>query len=113
MRLIIFHGRDDPNQELDDWGYDGPTIYDVVALHGTYGNLNVFFASDAAAAKANEQTGWDRFCSRALRMKFHEELLVLSESDGCVRYYGDWEFQVVSNELRDDKWPNANSVEGI
>jgi hypothetical protein len=34
--LQLFHGRDDPNEEMDDFGYDGPTIGPLEYLQLTY-----------------------------------------------------------------------------
>ncbi len=105
MRLLILHGRDDPNQDLDYWGYSGPTLREVVAIHGTYGRLNVFFGSETAAVEARRQTGWARFCDLTLTMRFQEDLLVLTEPDGFTRYYGDWELQ--ADRFGSPPWPDT------
>jgi len=34
--IHLFHGRDTPDEILDDWGYDGPTIGPVQYVHITY-----------------------------------------------------------------------------
>jgi hypothetical protein len=105
---------------MDDWGDVGPTIEDVVAVHGTYGNMNVFFASNAAAARAHQQTGWRHFDAHALTMRFHEDMLMLTEADGRTRYYGDWEFQTqtgtgepvgTSDQRQPDSWTVDVSIE--
>lgn len=40
MYLRLFHGRTDPNQQMDDWGSDGPLI-GPVNISWTYGWLRI------------------------------------------------------------------------
>jgi len=88
LRLLILHGRKSPDENLDDWGPDGPTVYGIDAIHWTYGNANVFFESEEAAEIAQRLTGWETFDEKALSMRFHGDLLVVNGM-----YYGDWEIQ--------------------
>lgn len=37
MQLYLFHGRKTPDEHLQDWGFDGPTINEITSLTGTYG----------------------------------------------------------------------------
>lgn len=34
--LRLFHGRDDPDQEMDDWGFEGPILGPLRYVHITY-----------------------------------------------------------------------------
>jgi hypothetical protein len=34
--LHLFHGRDTPEQELEDWGKEGPCLGPLSSVHGTY-----------------------------------------------------------------------------
>ena len=36
--IHLFHGRKHPNQDMEDWGYDGPTIGPFASIHITYLN---------------------------------------------------------------------------
>jgi hypothetical protein len=36
--LELFHGRHDPEEDLDDWGFDGPVIGPLPFFHMTYGS---------------------------------------------------------------------------
>jgi hypothetical protein len=36
LYLHLFHGRDRPDQSLDDWGFDGPHFGPLSAVHQTY-----------------------------------------------------------------------------
>ncbi len=35
LYLGLFHGRDDPNEQMRDWGFNGPTIGPLVWCHTT------------------------------------------------------------------------------
>jgi len=94
LQLRLFHGRADPDEDMDDWGFDGPIIRDIVAIHFTYmSDVNVFFASPGACLMAYYATGWERFDDVALNMKFYDGLVRLEHSDNTLEYYGDWEIQ--------------------
>lgn len=36
LRFRLFHGRQDPEQQMDDWGMDGP-VFPASFVHTTYG----------------------------------------------------------------------------
>jgi hypothetical protein len=38
--IALFHGRDKEDEDLDDWGYDGP-IVGPVSITGTYGTIKL------------------------------------------------------------------------
>ncbi|HAU0134624.1 TPA: hypothetical protein JBF03_10640 [Legionella pneumophila] len=64
MQLYLFHGRKRPDEHLQDWGFDGPTINEITSLTGTYGEMYVHFENEQHLYKAQKQTGgiiW-RFC---------------------------------------------------
>jgi hypothetical protein len=86
MQLHLFHGRTTPDESLQDWGFDGPTINEITSLTGTYGELYVHFENEQHLYKAQKQTGWDIFGDFALALRFQEDLL--QTADG---YFGDWE----------------------
>ncbi len=39
--LNIFHGRNHPSEELDDWGFDGPVVGPLASVGWTYGNIRL------------------------------------------------------------------------
>lgn len=41
--LRLFHGRDDPDAHLADWGFDGPVLGPFDSIRFTYGSLLLFF----------------------------------------------------------------------
>lgn len=69
MYLHLFHGRDNPRQEMDNWGFDGPVLR-VYGCHVVYGTV-------AIALHETED-------------KWHH----LTDVDGCLyyngQYFGDW-----------------------
>lgn len=50
--LHLFHGRDTVDEDMDDWGYDGPTIGPLEFVHTTYGdNIKFHFTYHADAVE--------------------------------------------------------------
>ena len=41
LSVRLFHGRKHPDEQLDDWGFDGPCIGPVSSVHLTYLNLRI------------------------------------------------------------------------
>lgn len=37
LYIRLFHGRTDPDQDMDDWGTDGPVFGPYLFAHTTYG----------------------------------------------------------------------------
>jgi len=67
--IRLFHGRTNPDQDMDDWGFDGPVLDPYQFVHTTY-------ASHVKLGKL------DGNC---------DELLIYGDMlyyDDC--YYGDW-----------------------
>jgi hypothetical protein len=70
MYLHLFHGRMDPEEDMEDWGDDGPLFGPLQYAHVTY-------CSDIKLEMADgRQPEW---------LRFHEDMV---EFDGV--YYGDW-----------------------
>jgi len=82
--LKLFHGRDSPKEDMDDWGYDGPTIGPLQYVHTTY-------ATDVKVCFADAETE---------RKFFPDETPCFPDSrqfpinDDCIEFdkklYGDW-----------------------
>ena len=76
--LKLFHGRKQPNQQMDDWGFDGPVFGPLKFVHTTYGCHIKFNEED--------QDGCELF---------------IDEDSDMIRYdgdyYGDW--SVFDNDL--------------
>ena len=58
MKLVLFHGRIDPKEDMHDWGFSGPHIEDVNYVHWTYNSrLVVGFKTQQSAERARTITG--------------------------------------------------------
>lgn len=93
--LVLLHGRHDRDQEMKDWGFNGPVLRNVAWVHWTYGTMNVAFTSRAAAEAAAEQTGWHWFDEHVLEMTVDEDMVVIRPNFGRddPQYFGDFELQ--------------------
>lgn len=86
MQMLLFHGRKDPDENLDDWGFDAPIIENVAALYVTYqDNFRVQFQTQEDAEIAHKLTGWDFWDHYTLLMTIHDDMI--QTKDG---YFGDW-----------------------
>lgn len=81
--IRLFHGRTDPEQQMDDWGTDGPVLGPYEFAHTTYG-------WDIKLGKP------DGNCDELF---LHEDMLYY---DGV--YYGDWSV-FDERTLNDGKYP--------
>ena len=70
MYLRLFHGRTDPNQDMDDWGSDGPVLGPYKFAHTTYQSFLKLGRPDGSC---------DELYIVGPDMVFYD----------CV-YYGDW-----------------------
>jgi hypothetical protein len=80
LYLGLFHGRDDPNEKMHGWGFNGPTIGPLVWCHTTYANdVKIEFES---ACDAKRYFG-DDLTQQDFGIK--GDMLVFAG-----KYYGDW-----------------------
>jgi hypothetical protein len=93
MKLILLHGRDNPNEDMTDWGYLGPDIENVRYIHSVYSNFTIGFKSRRDAILAHSLTGWPFFDDMVLEMCFFDDLVVCCPENKKKSYYGDWELQ--------------------
>lgn len=90
FQLYLFHGRTHPEENLDDWGFEGPTLKGVLYVHVTYmQTLTVGFNNKENFQKALTETGWRVWDDLTLEMSIVDDLV--QTEDG---YFGDWELQV-------------------
>ena len=97
LYLRLFHGRNEPNQQLEDWGEDGPIFGPLQWFHVTYNSHYRF------ALEGNETGDTDG------EFRFYRDLLYYNE-----KYYGDWSlFMATKKDLKEfntSKPPNASRV---
>jgi hypothetical protein len=72
--LKLLHGRDDPRQQMNDWGYDGPVLGPFEAVHFTYATHVRCFPQGSDGD------------SEAMELCYHEDMLVHGG-----KFYGDFE----------------------
>ena len=69
LYIRLFHGRCDPDQQMDNWGSDGPIFGPYVFVHTTYGSF----------LRLGRQDG---ICDE---LHVHEDMVYYNGI-----YYGDW-----------------------
>jgi hypothetical protein len=87
MQLHLYHGRKTPDEDMDDWGFDGPTLLGVEWMAVTYmSTFRVKFKTVEQAQAAQALTGWEYFADNdQLEIQQNGSLIA---ADG--NYYGDW-----------------------
>lgn len=90
MNLALSDGRTTPDEELDDWGFDGPTLHGVYSVVQRYRTrTTVKFVSKAATEVARLLTGWRRWDDDVLEIQWQDDLIEIVEPDGRRRYFAD------------------------
>jgi hypothetical protein len=79
LYLGLFHGRNDPTDQMIDWGFNGPLIGPLTFVHTTYtSTIKLDFVSDKDARRY--------FPNQGDHMLTVSEDMVLFDS----KFYGDW-----------------------
>ena len=91
MRLYLNHGRASLDQDMDDWGGNGPRLR-CTGIHQTYDtSVNVHFANRADYDAALKATGWEPWePGAALIMRREGDCVRCDPADGPTCFYGDW-----------------------
>lgn len=88
LYLGLFHGRVDPKQQMDDWGFQGPMIGPLRWVHTTYTkNIRIEFESASDAPLFFNAHRVEHF------LEIDGDMLVFEK-----KYYGDWTVYVVAPE---------------
>lgn len=97
FKLYMFHGRVNPDEQLEDWGFEGPTLDGIIGFHNTYlTTYRVKFVDKASYDKALTITGWNTWADASdlmLELQFTGDMLY-TVANGESKYYGDWGFTV-------------------
>jgi len=88
LYIRLFHGRTNPDQNMDDWGFDGPVLGPYKFVHTTY----------------TSRIKLGRLDGNCDELFIHEDMLYY---DGC--YYGDW--SVFCKKLLKDSKYQASEFE--
>lgn len=90
MDLILLHGRETSDQEMDDLGFVGPTLHGVHSLQQRYrATTTVKFLNGACADTARLLTGWQVWDENVLEVAWRNELVEICDEAGRMRFYGD------------------------
>lgn len=90
MRFILFHGRHNKDDKLNDWGFDGPTLRNIDYIRSTYSNMTVIFYDREACDKAKKQTGWkEGSFENSLEVSNAGELIQTKEG-----FFGDYTIEI-------------------
>lgn len=88
LYLGLFHGREDPRQRMDDWGFNGPMIGPLQWFHTTYNcTLRIAFESEADGQRYFGVRQKEHF------LQLDRDLLAFNG-----QYYGDWTVYYVAPE---------------
>ena len=90
LNIKLYNGRNDPEEELDDWGFEGPLLENVKAVQWTYGaEIKIHFHTEEDQRKARELTGWNTLGPEGLCAYVGGEYIETEVND-VVSYYGDF-----------------------
>ncbi len=88
LKMDIYHGRKDPDEDLDECGFEGPTIKGIARIQVTYiHNFRLFFSTREALEEAVKQTGWRELDVDILEVPIRGENELIKTKDG---YFGDY-----------------------
>lgn len=80
LALRLMHGREDPEEDMDDWGCEGPTLF-MDWVHITYStSIDIGHTGTSTGPMLRDPEP----------LFFYKDLLAVREN-GKVMYYGDWE----------------------
>lgn len=95
--MIIYNGRNDPEETLSMWGFDGSDIEDITDVKYQLGSLALHFKNQGYLNNAQNLTKWqavenDSLC-HVLNVDFYNkhfrsEFLVTNKPEKTVAYYG-------------------------
>jgi hypothetical protein len=91
MKMYIWHGRRDPKESLDDWGFEGPT-FEFDFLHYTYGGFSLEFKSVEDKQAVEALTGWAENDPRSLYLALTDDMVFIPNWEGAPAWFGDFEF---------------------
>ncbi len=88
MYLKLLHGRKNPDEELQDWGADGPWIGPLVWFHCTYfTEIGLAFSDKESISYLHEHVDYPA------PMHVHQNYIYY---DGL--YYGDWTLYAIAEQ---------------
>lgn len=107
--MSIFHGRLDPDENLDDWGFNGPKLNHIKSFDYQSGSLFLISTSKKYFLETRNLTGWsviDTFDEKlfnkvyfpALHNQRGDFIACLDSPSNMLFYYSD--FSIVSTDAQ-------------
>lgn len=91
MRMRLWHGRVNPDQPMEEMGFDGPVLEGIESVHVVYAHtMTVKFLDTATFDVAQDATGWEVWDEHILIVRRHDDMI---EADG--KFYGDYGYEAV------------------
>lgn len=91
MTLHMVHGRCNPDQDMDDWGFEGPTLFGVSSYYVTYNTtFRLQFETEEIAKFYQEITGWCFWdpATATLEVSMRDDMIHIP---ACDAFFGDWD----------------------
>lgn len=90
MDLLLLHGRETPDEQMDDIGFRGPVLHGVHSFQRRYRETaTVKFNNLAWAESARRQTGWLVWDEQVLEVVWRDGLVEICDEAGRKTFYGD------------------------
>lgn len=124
MRLKLYHGRlsedsgptDTEGSVVDDWGFEGPTLHELLAVDFTYGNKMYVFKTAASYSRALLKTGWPPgVIPNSLLMNYSEDadlVRTFNRERNRDEYFGDYLIEDDNDERTQEPAHRDVSVTG-
>ena len=102
MKLHLYHGRLDPRtgptdadgNEIEDWGFEGPTLEGIESIDFTYGNTSLIFKTPAAYDAAVRRTEWGEGAHElSLEIRYSDDgdcVMAFNNDRDRAEYFGDY-----------------------
>jgi hypothetical protein len=95
LYISFFHGRDTVDEDMDDWGYDGPTVGPLRWWHTTYTfNMRGEFVNKEDAVFYTDAGVMEKIkCYNSTVEHYNECFEFVTKEDMALiggKYYGDW-----------------------
>lgn len=85
----LFHGRSSKDEELIDWGSEGPELTGVTGFSTTYqSTFRVHFDTEVNFRAAAAATGWNTWDHLSLEVCYDDDMVRTNGPEG-YRWYGD------------------------
>lgn len=87
LAFRLFHGRKDPDQDMDDWGFDGPTLHCLTVAHDQ--DRILLQDADAHSLELAKRLGLE-VTGDTITLHYFADLVTIPRfADDAPAYFGD------------------------